>query len=248
MGNMPFPLTGEGSDDLKRQVWELLRQIYEEKIGGADLGDVFSTPGDVLTLALAAFSGLTKEGNELAVQVSPTGGLQITSSGLGVKSGTLSEFAAGTGLSFYQDTAPDGWTIQNLDDKVIYITKGSAAGGQTGGGAHSTGTWVISALSADSHTHSGPSHTHTGPSHTHSGPNHDHPLTWASQENGVRMAIDDPSTHITGAGGTGATGAEGTGATGASGTGATGTASAAGVSSGGTWRIAGYCFIVCKKD
>lgn len=49
----------------------------------------------------------------------------------------------GTKMLFYQDTAPIGWTIQNtLDDKLVYITKGSVAGGQTGGTVHSTGTWT----------------------------------------------------------------------------------------------------------
>lgn len=50
--------------------------------------------------------------------------------------------ATGTRAIFYQDTAPSGWTILNtLDDKLLYITKGSAAGGQTGGGIHSSGSW-----------------------------------------------------------------------------------------------------------
>jgi hypothetical protein len=57
--------------------------------------------------------------------------------------GCLNVFPSGTKMVFYQDTAPVGWTIQNtLDDKLLFITKGSAAGGQTGGGAHSAGTWT----------------------------------------------------------------------------------------------------------
>jgi hypothetical protein len=72
---------------------------------------------------------------------------------------SLSLFPAGTKMVFYQDTAPTGWTIENtLDDKLLFITKGSAAGGQKGGGAHSTGTWTQ------------PSHTLTEaeiPSHRH---------------------------------------------------------------------------------
>jgi len=57
--------------------------------------------------------------------------------------GALKEpFPSGTKMLFYQDTAPLGWTIQVLDDKMAFVTKGSAAGGETGGGAHSTGTWT----------------------------------------------------------------------------------------------------------
>jgi hypothetical protein len=66
-----------------------------------------------------------------------------------------SEFATNAAiLPFYQNTAPTGWTIQTtLDDKLLFVTKGSGAGGQTGGTVHSTGTWTISGLAADSHTH-----------------------------------------------------------------------------------------------
>lgn len=63
-----------------------------------------------------------------------------------------------TKMVFYADTAPAGWTIVNtLDDKLAFITKGSAAGGETGAGAHSTGTWT--------HT----THTHTAEAHDHGG-------------------------------------------------------------------------------
>ena len=46
-------------------------------------------------------------------------------------------------ILLYEDVAPTGWTLQNtLDDKLVFVTKGSVAGGQTGGGVHSTGTWT----------------------------------------------------------------------------------------------------------
>ena len=52
---------------------------------------------------------------------------------------------SGTKMLFYQDTAPTGWTIQDtLDDKLVFVTKGNAAGGQTGGTVHSSGVWTIS--------------------------------------------------------------------------------------------------------
>jgi hypothetical protein len=80
---------------------------------------------------------------------------------------TISPIPAGTKMLFYQDTAPTGWTIENtLNDKLVFITKGSAAGGQTGGAAHSTGSWTISGFSANVGSHTltiaeMPSHTHT---------------------------------------------------------------------------------------
>lgn len=85
MANVPFPLTGDTTEEIKGQVYELVRQLYEDKIGGADLGDVFSLPGDVLTLSLADSSGLTKSGNNLAVEPTSTGGLQVGATGVGVK-------------------------------------------------------------------------------------------------------------------------------------------------------------------
>ena len=64
------------------------------------------------------------------------------------------ELPTGVKMLFYQDTAPTGWTIQNtLDDKLVFVTKGSAAGGQVGGAVHSTGSWTISGLSGPSHVH-----------------------------------------------------------------------------------------------
>ena len=63
---------------------------------------------------------------------------------------------SGKKILFYEDVAPLGWTINNtLDDKLVFVSKGSAAGGETGGGVHSTGTWTQ------------PDHTHTADAHTH---------------------------------------------------------------------------------
>src|SRR5512139_600268 len=53
---------------------------------------------------------------------------------------------SGTKMLFYANTAPNsGWTIvTSIDDVLVFQTKGSGAGGQTGGGVHSTGSWTIS--------------------------------------------------------------------------------------------------------
>jgi len=67
------------------QIYELIRNIYEEKIGGADLGDVFSLLGDVLTLALASSSGLKKTNNALGIKLNGTS-LSLSSDGLKVSS------------------------------------------------------------------------------------------------------------------------------------------------------------------
>ena len=101
MATVPFPITENSFEGIRRQVYELIRNIYEEKIGGADLGDVFSLPGEVLTLVLKSGGGLTKEGNELAAEYSATGGLTIISDGLSVyaaSAGGLETTASGLGI------------------------------------------------------------------------------------------------------------------------------------------------------
>lgn len=65
---------------------------------------------------------------------------------------------SGTKMLFYANVAPTYWTIDaTVNDVVAFITKGSVAGGQTGGGVHSTGTWTQT-----THTHTIDSHTHGG--------------------------------------------------------------------------------------
>jgi len=86
MGTVPYPLTGGTIEELRSQIWEAMRQLYEEKIGGADLGDVFAVPGDVLTLVLdPSVSGLQKTGNQLALLLPSASGLIITTDGLYIK-------------------------------------------------------------------------------------------------------------------------------------------------------------------
>ena len=60
---------------------------------------------------------------------------------------------------FEKDTVVLGYTLlSDVDDEVIYITKGSAAGGVTGG--TDRGSWTLS-FSTSNHTHGMNSHEHT---------------------------------------------------------------------------------------
>ena len=102
MASVPYPLTGESMGELKSQIYEVLRQLYEEKIGGADLGDVFSIPGDVLTLVLnPSTSGLQKTGNQLAVLLPSDSGLTVNTNGIYIKNistGGLEVSASGVAI------------------------------------------------------------------------------------------------------------------------------------------------------
>lgn len=55
----------------------------------------------------------------------------------------ISDIPSGAVILFYKDTAVVGYSLlETHNDRVAYITKGSAAGGQTGGTGHSSGTWT----------------------------------------------------------------------------------------------------------
>ena len=140
-----------------------------------------------------------------------------------------SDIPAGTKMLFYADTAPTGWTLDNtLDDKVVFVTKGSAAGGQTGGGAHSTGTWT-----QPGHQHAHAAFTLTAnemPAHTHS-------TTITSAGDGAV-----PKTYGTGAAGSILN-------TASTGGGASHThPNAAAAATANTWRPAAFCVIICSKN
>jgi hypothetical protein len=132
--------------------------------------------------------------------------------------------AQGATMLFYQDTAPTGWTITNLDNKLTYITKGSAAGGQTGGGVHSKGSWTITGY--DTNVGSTILNITQIPSHSHTAAHVD--LRIGSGTNyyvNVSLAVSD--TVATGGGG-----------------GHVHTMAA----HDGTWRPVAYNCIVCTKD
>jgi trimeric autotransporter adhesin len=139
-----------------------------------------------------------------------------------------SSIPSGTKMVFYQDTAPTGWTIANtLDDKVLYVTKGSAASGETGGGVHSSGTWTQ------------PNHVHTTGDFTLTTdemPSHRHGIGYTVSATssggtvyGASANVNATSTY-TGGGKAHNHGDTGNGAT------------------ANTWRPAAYCVIIATKD
>ncbi len=54
-------MTATDEEILKRQVWNLLQTIYEEGVGGATLGDVFSIGNDTLELNLDKKKGVSRK-------------------------------------------------------------------------------------------------------------------------------------------------------------------------------------------
>ena len=141
--------------------------------------------------------------------------------------------ASGTRMLFYADTAPSGWTLlTSVNDKVVYITKGSSgvsSVGQSGGQIHTTGSWTITGLSTNVGDHvvtiaEMPAHTHT----------YTYEWTIATAVAGgfvhpLSDAGDDTNTATAGAGGDAAH-------------------NHTMAAHDGLWRPAASCVIICTKD
>jgi hypothetical protein len=117
-----------------------------------------TTGGFVLTAKMA--SGAT-------VSIPNGRAVMVISDGSNFRALTVGEFDSGTKLLFPQASAPVGWTLNtDVTDSVLRVV--DSAGGGTGG------SWTISGLggTAASHVHSGSSHQHgfSTPFHQHATP------------------------------------------------------------------------------
>lgn len=60
MADVPYPITGDTIEELAKQTFDIFRDLYYDRIGGAMVGDVFTNESDVLELNVAEGSGLFK--------------------------------------------------------------------------------------------------------------------------------------------------------------------------------------------
>lgn len=158
----------EGADrirDTKLGIRERMEKDHYMAVAGTDadhgehkqvtLRKLAAAPGNVADKAFLYIKDVGDGVMELFFEDEAGNEIQITS---GTALGAA--FPSGTKLPFYQDAAPSGWTIQTgLNDKLLFITKGSVAGGLAGGIVHATGTWT-----QPDHTHKYTdviAHTHT---------------------------------------------------------------------------------------
>lgn len=97
-----------------------------------------------------------------------SGKILYTTDAQGTLSYVYASVPSGEIILFDEDTAVTGYTLlTNHDDLLVYITKGSAAGGEAGGTNKSAGTWTQT-----THDHGGYTGYHTLtlsqiPSHRH---------------------------------------------------------------------------------
>jgi hypothetical protein len=133
MANLPFPLQGQDLSELFPQLLEMFRDLYEVRIGGALIGDVFQVSGDVLQIKLKAGSGLKKTAGQLDFDMSTISAPQaaVMQSAYTAKGMIMSASAAGTigGLSVGTDgqflsansTQPYGlaWTSSIVSGDVV---------------------------------------------------------------------------------------------------------------------------------
>ena len=86
MPDQPFPLTAKDVSSLIQQMKLLLDDLYQGRVAGALLGDVFRLDSnDVLTASLSDSGGLEKSDGEIVIKIKDTGGMQTSSDGLSIK-------------------------------------------------------------------------------------------------------------------------------------------------------------------
>jgi hypothetical protein len=129
MAQLPFPITAETLEDLRFQFAEIVRQIYEENIGGLYLGDVFSDGGDYLTLDLDSAGGLEKDGGELQVKCKSDGGIGTSSAGTYVQCKAFGGLDTDSSGLYIKDAVTKGYregllvTIKDADE--LYVSSGA---------------------------------------------------------------------------------------------------------------------------
>jgi hypothetical protein len=129
MPQVPFPVTATDMDEMRSQVYNLVRELYEDRIGGLELGDVFSGTSDILELNLATAGGLEKYGDYLQTKIKSDGGLASYTTGLAVKLKSKGGLDTDTGGIFIKSSSTKGYregclvTIKDADE--LYVSSGA---------------------------------------------------------------------------------------------------------------------------
>jgi hypothetical protein len=86
MPEQPYPLNARNPKDMLHQMQQLMDDLYQERLAGAQPGDVLAIDNetDILTLNVSSSGGLQKTGGELAVKPKSTGPITLTTDGVDV--------------------------------------------------------------------------------------------------------------------------------------------------------------------
>jgi len=176
-------------------------------------------------------------------------------------------FPVDTQIFVYQNVAPTGWTYESgITDKVLAVKGGSQSFNVNGGST--AGTWAVTGITVDSHTHTVSAHVHTT-SHYHT-IIHTHDIPIASYTNALytiptAVGSSRTFTHHNGLGqsdeadvaknalvtygtNTANSGVDTTNTGNPTTNPASGTASSSATTSAETWRPAAAVGIICSKD
>ncbi len=120
--DLPFPFTAKTPEEMIKQSLRLFEDLYQERVGGAQLGDVFAIGDDeVLSLSLSTTGGLQKVSSRLAIKGKSTGGISSDSNGIYVvckPGGGLATDA--TGL-YYLSTIPHMMQSNSTDQAIANV-------------------------------------------------------------------------------------------------------------------------------
>lgn len=85
MADVPYPITSENPKEAIKQMKQLMDELYQERLAGAVVGDVFAVgDDDVLTLQLSDAGGLQKTASELEVKAKTGGAVSVDANGVAV--------------------------------------------------------------------------------------------------------------------------------------------------------------------
>jgi hypothetical protein len=126
MPDAPYPITSDDPKQAIAQVRALIDELFQEKLAGADIGDVFSVgEDDIFTINLSETGGLQKTESTLATKIDPNTDNVLSVSATGIRIPNTKIYAIGEVAIFAVATNPNTllgygtWELVATGDLVI---------------------------------------------------------------------------------------------------------------------------------
>jgi len=118
----PYPIGEVKSlEEALSKIQQYFDEMYQERLGGALVGDVFQVGDDeILSLKISPAGGLEKTSSQLSIKPDPTGAISLSANGLSVKTkpiGGLNHDIDG----LYMSVTAKGDLIIGTADKVVAV-------------------------------------------------------------------------------------------------------------------------------